>query len=64
MLYEVITDPAVRSAYLGEDQGRPAARRGAAAPAGPGLLDVGRLEAGYGAPDLATALPAARNNFV
>ncbi|MCG6951406.1 MAG: branched-chain amino acid ABC transporter ATP-binding protein/permease [Betaproteobacteria bacterium] len=42
-------DPAVRSAYLGEDQGRPAARRGAAAPAGPGLLDVGRLEAGYGA---------------
>jgi ABC-type branched-subunit amino acid transport system ATPase component len=42
-------DPAVRSAYLGEDHGRPAGRRGSALPAGAPLLEVGRLSAGYGA---------------
>ena len=41
-------DPAVRSAYLGEDRSPPAARE-APATAGKALLDVGRLEAGYGA---------------
>ena len=42
-------DPAVRSAYLGEDHGRPAARRAGAAPAGRALLGVEGLSAGYGA---------------
>ena len=41
-------DPAVRAAYLGEGRARPAARP-AAAVGGRALLDVGRLEAGYGA---------------
>jgi ABC-type branched-subunit amino acid transport system ATPase component/ABC-type branched-subunit amino acid transport system permease subunit len=43
---EVQRDPAVRKAYLGEGQGKSAAIRGEA---GEPLLDVGRLEAGYGA---------------
>jgi len=42
-------DPAVRSAYLGEGHGRPAARRVGSAPAGRPLLAVERLSAGYGA---------------
>jgi len=42
-------DPAVRSAYLGEGHGRPTSRRASGATAGAPLLDVGRLEAGYGA---------------
>jgi len=42
-------DPAVRSAYLGEGHGRPAARRAGEAQTGGALLEVGRLEAGYGA---------------
>jgi branched-chain amino acid transport system ATP-binding protein len=41
-------DPAVRAAYLGEGHARRAARRGSAA-AEKILLEVGRLEAGYGA---------------
>jgi ABC-type branched-subunit amino acid transport system ATPase component/ABC-type branched-subunit amino acid transport system permease subunit len=43
---EVQRDPLVRKAYLGEEQARVAARRGAP---GEPLLDVGRLAAGYGA---------------
>ncbi len=49
---QVQQDPAVRKAYLGGTQQRPAARaaRGAARPhAGQALLEVGRLEADYGA---------------
>ncbi len=42
-------DPAVRSAYLGEDHGRPAPRLAGGAPAGRPLLAVERLSAGYGA---------------
>jgi branched-chain amino acid transport system ATP-binding protein len=41
-------DPAVRSAYLGSGQRKPAARASGAAP-GALLLEVARLEAGYGA---------------
>jgi branched-chain amino acid transport system ATP-binding protein len=41
-------DPAVRSAYLGSGQRKPAARAAGAAPGAP-LLEVARLEAGYGA---------------
>jgi ABC-type branched-subunit amino acid transport system ATPase component/ABC-type branched-subunit amino acid transport system permease subunit len=41
-------DPAVRAAYLGEGHARPAARPSGEAP-GKALLEVGRLEAGYGA---------------
>jgi ABC-type branched-subunit amino acid transport system ATPase component len=43
---EVQRDPLVRKAYLGEEQRRPAARRGTP---GEPLLEVGRLAAGYGA---------------
>jgi ABC-type branched-subunit amino acid transport system ATPase component/ABC-type branched-subunit amino acid transport system permease subunit len=43
---EVQRDPRVRKAYLGEDQARPATRRGAP---GQALLDAGKLTAGYGA---------------
>jgi ABC-type branched-subunit amino acid transport system ATPase component/ABC-type branched-subunit amino acid transport system permease subunit len=43
---EVQRDPRVRKAYLGEEQRRPARRRGAP---GEPLLQVGRLAAGYGA---------------
>jgi branched-chain amino acid transport system ATP-binding protein len=43
---EVQRDPAVRKAYLGEGQAKPSGNRG---DAGGPLLDVGRLEAGYGA---------------
>jgi len=42
-------DPAVRSAYLGEDHGRGPARRAAEAADAQALLEIGRLEAGYGA---------------
>src|SRR5213078_3698009 len=43
---EVQRDAAVRKAYLGEEQGRPAAHRGVA---GEPLLQVGKLATGYGA---------------
>jgi branched-chain amino acid transport system ATP-binding protein len=43
---EVQQDPAVRKAYLGDDQDRPTAHRGVA---GAALLEIGRLAAGYGA---------------
>jgi len=43
---EVQRDPAVRKAYLGEGRSQPAGGRG---DVGEPLLDVGRLEAGYGA---------------
>jgi ABC-type branched-subunit amino acid transport system ATPase component/ABC-type branched-subunit amino acid transport system permease subunit len=43
---EVQRDPLVRKAYLGEEQRRPAARRGTP---GEPLLEAGRLSAGYGA---------------
>jgi ABC-type branched-subunit amino acid transport system ATPase component len=43
---EVQRDPAVRKAYLGEGEHKPAARRGAT---GAALLEVGKLAAGYGA---------------
>jgi ABC-type branched-subunit amino acid transport system ATPase component/ABC-type branched-subunit amino acid transport system permease subunit len=43
---EVQRDPLVRKAYLGEEHARPAARSGAA---GAPLLEIGRLQAGYGA---------------
>ena len=43
---EVQRDPLVRKAYLGEDQARPATRRGAP---GEALLEAGKLTAGYGA---------------
>ena len=46
--HEVQRDPAVRSAYLGSGHREPAARAAEAAP-GEILLDVDRLEAGYGA---------------
>ena len=54
---EVQQDPLVRKAYLGEDHGRPSARResgtgaqrASQADAGDALLDVHDLEAGYGA---------------
>jgi ABC-type branched-subunit amino acid transport system ATPase component/ABC-type branched-subunit amino acid transport system permease subunit len=42
-------DPAVRRAYLGEDQHRPAARRAGGVPTDRPLLAVERLSAGYGA---------------
>jgi ABC-type branched-subunit amino acid transport system ATPase component/ABC-type branched-subunit amino acid transport system permease subunit len=42
-------DPAVRNAYLGEDQGKSAPGRSSERAVGPRLLDVGGLEAGYGA---------------
>jgi branched-chain amino acid transport system ATP-binding protein len=45
---EVQQDPAVLAAYLGSEHGRPAVREASAA-AGAPLLDVGKLEAGYGA---------------
>jgi branched-chain amino acid transport system ATP-binding protein len=47
--HSVQQDPAVRSAYLGEGHARPATRRAGAVIAAVPLLDVGRLEAGYGA---------------
>jgi branched-chain amino acid transport system ATP-binding protein len=43
---EVQRDPLVRKAYLGEEQRRPAARRGTP---GEPLLEAGQLSAGYGA---------------
>jgi ABC-type branched-subunit amino acid transport system ATPase component/ABC-type branched-subunit amino acid transport system permease subunit len=43
---EVQRDPLVRKAYLGEEQRRPAARRGTP---GEPLLEAGELSAGYGA---------------
>jgi len=46
---QVQQDPAVRKAYLGEEQGRATAHRVDEAMLGEPLLDVGRLEAGYGA---------------
>ena len=46
---EVQQDPVVRKAYLGEDHGRPSARRASQAGAGEVLLDVRDLDAGYGA---------------
>ncbi len=46
---EVQLDPAVRKAYLGEEQGRATAHRADEASLGGALLEVGRLEAGYGA---------------
>ncbi|HEY5637390.1 MAG TPA: branched-chain amino acid ABC transporter ATP-binding protein/permease [Burkholderiales bacterium] len=46
---DVQQDPAVRSAYLGEDHGRPATRRDAAGGARERLLELRQLEAGYGA---------------
>src|SRR4029078_6302288 len=42
-------DPAVRTAYLGEDHGRPVAHRAASAELGERLLEVKSLRAGYGA---------------
>jgi branched-chain amino acid transport system ATP-binding protein len=45
---EIQQDPEVRAAYLGSEHGAPAARE-AAVSAGKPLLEVGRLEAGYGA---------------
>jgi branched-chain amino acid transport system ATP-binding protein len=45
---EVQQDPKVRAAYLGSEHGAPAARE-AASSAGRPLLEVGRLEAGFGA---------------
>jgi len=42
-------DPVVRKAYLGDDVGRPAAHRLAAAELGETLLEVAGLQAGYGA---------------
>jgi ABC-type branched-subunit amino acid transport system ATPase component len=42
-------DPVVRKAYLGDDVGRPAAHRHAAAELGETLLEVSGLQAGYGA---------------
>jgi ABC-type branched-subunit amino acid transport system ATPase component/ABC-type branched-subunit amino acid transport system permease subunit len=42
-------DPVVRKAYLGDDVGRPAAHRHAAAELGETLLEVAGLQAGYGA---------------
>ena len=46
---EVQQNPAVRSAYLGEDHGRPAAQRSGSAAPRERLLDIAQLEAGYGA---------------
>jgi ABC-type branched-subunit amino acid transport system ATPase component/ABC-type branched-subunit amino acid transport system permease subunit len=46
---EVQQDPAVRKAYLGEEHGRVTAHRADEASLGGALLEVGRLEAGYGA---------------
>ncbi len=46
---EVQQDPAVRKAYLGEEHGRATAHRADEASLGGALLEVGRLEAGYGA---------------
>jgi len=46
---QVQQDPAVRKAYLGEEQGRATAHRADEAMLGASLLEVGRLEAGYGA---------------
>ncbi|MGQ0654293.1 MAG: branched-chain amino acid ABC transporter ATP-binding protein/permease [Betaproteobacteria bacterium] len=47
---EVQRDPAVRKAYLGEDQNRPTAHRGQAVEtSGSPMLAVGKLAAGYGA---------------
>ena len=45
---EVQQDPAVRSAYLGSEHGRPSVRASSRSVQRP-LLTVGRLEAGYGA---------------
>src|SRR6185369_7762160 len=44
---QVQQDPAVRKAYLGEEHARPAAARRSAP--GAALLEVGKLETGYGA---------------
>jgi len=46
---QVQQDPAVRKAYLGEEQGRATAHRVDETMLGEPLLEVGRLEAGYGA---------------
>lgn len=46
---EVQQDPAVRKAYLGEEQGRATAHRADEAMLGGPLLEVGTLETGYGA---------------
>jgi len=46
---QVQQDPAVRKAYLGEEQGRVTAHRVDETMLGEPLLEVGRLEAGYGA---------------
>ncbi|MGQ0512433.1 MAG: branched-chain amino acid ABC transporter ATP-binding protein/permease [Betaproteobacteria bacterium] len=46
---QVQQDPAVRKAYLGEEQGRATAHRADEAMLGGPLLEVGKLEAGYGA---------------
>jgi ABC-type branched-subunit amino acid transport system ATPase component/ABC-type branched-subunit amino acid transport system permease subunit len=46
---EVQQDPAVRKAYLGEEHARLTAHRAAEGELGARLLEVGRLQAGYGA---------------
>ena len=46
---QVQQDPVVRRAYLGEDHGRPAARREPQGEPGAALLEVRGLAAGYGA---------------
>ena len=46
---EVQQNAAVKRAYLGEDAGRPSARKAAGGAAGAKMLDVAQLRAGYGA---------------
>ena len=46
---DVQQDQAVRKAYLGEERGRPTAHRASPAALGGPLLEIGRLETGYGA---------------